>query len=86
MSFLLKCPHCGERSVYEYRFGGEVKERPAPDADDAAWVNYTYMKVNQAGVQREWWFHQAGCRQWLQATRNTLTNEVLETTFPEGNA
>ncbi len=29
MSFLIPCPHCGNRSVYEFRFGGEVKAAPA---------------------------------------------------------
>src|SRR5438105_4577778 len=32
MSFLIKCPHCGDRGVYEFRFGGEVKARPEPGA------------------------------------------------------
>jgi sarcosine oxidase subunit delta len=82
MSFLLRCPHCGDRSVYEFRFGGEVKQRPAPDAPEAAWVDYRYTKANEAGVQREWWYHRLGCRQWLQAVRNTITNDVLETLFP----
>ena len=30
MSFLLACPLCGPRDVYEFRFGGEVQKRPAP--------------------------------------------------------
>jgi heterotetrameric sarcosine oxidase delta subunit len=38
--------------------------------------------VNVAGVQTEWWFHRSGCRQWLQARRNTISNEVLETYLP----
>ncbi len=83
MSFLLRCPHCGDRSVYEFRFGGEVKQRPAPDAAEEAWLDYTYNRVNEAGVQREWWYHRAGCGQWLQAMRNTVTNEVLETFFSD---
>ena len=83
MSFLLRCPHCGNRSVYEFRFGGEVKQRPAADAPEAAWVDYSYTKANEAGVQREWWYHRSGCRQWMQAVRNTVTNEVFETSFPE---
>ena len=83
MSFLLRCPHCGDRSVYEFRFGGEIKPRPTPDSPDAAWLRYTYEKSNEAGVQKEWWFHRSGCRQWLQAVRNTANNEVLETFFPE---
>ena len=84
MAFLLKCPNCGDRSVYEFRFGGEIKPRPTPDAPDEAWQRYSYTAQNTAGVQREWWYHTLGCRQWLTATRNTVTNEVLETTLPEG--
>jgi len=83
VSFLIRCPHCGDRSVYEFRFGGEVKQRPTSDAPETDWVHYSYTKANLAGVQKEWWNHRSGCRQWLQALRNTITNEVLETFFPE---
>jgi heterotetrameric sarcosine oxidase delta subunit len=83
MSFLLCCPNCGDRSVYEFRFGGEVKERPAPDAPTVEWVNYRYSRINAAGVQAEWWFHRSGCGQWLRAVRNTILNEVLETFLPD---
>jgi heterotetrameric sarcosine oxidase delta subunit len=82
MSFLLPCPNCGERSVYEFRFGGEIKQRPALDAPIEEWVDYRFNRVNAAGVQTEWWFHSSGCRQWLQAVRNTVSNEVLQTYFP----
>jgi heterotetrameric sarcosine oxidase delta subunit len=85
MSFLIQCPHCGNRSVYEFRFGGEVKPRPEPGASEEAWFHYTYTKTNEAGVQKEWWYHRSGCRQWLQALRNTTTNEVLDTFFPDGS-
>ncbi len=86
MSFLLRCPHCGDRSVYEFRFGGEVKPRPAPGASEEEWVNYAYNRTNSAGVQTEWCYHRSGCRQWIKAVRNTRTNEVLETFYPEENA
>jgi sarcosine oxidase, subunit delta len=82
MSFLLPCPNCGRRSVYEFRFGGEVRQVPALDAPLAAWQNYRFTRTNAAGVQTEWWFHRLGCRQWLQAVRNTVTNEVLEAYLP----
>ena len=82
MSFLLPCPNCGERSVYEFRFGGEIKERPSPDAPDDAWQRYSYANANVAGAQQEWWYHTMGCRQWFVAQRNTLSNEVLETALP----
>lgn len=83
MSFLLRCPHCGERSIYEFRFGGEVRVRPTAGASDDDWTSYTYIKLNAAGPQKEWWYHRAGCRQWIIATRNTVSNEVMETSFPE---
>jgi sarcosine oxidase subunit delta len=83
MSFLLRCPNCGERSVYEFRFGGEVKQRPALDAPAAEWVDYRFNRVNVAGPQTEWWFHRSGCREWLKAVRNTVSNEVLRTFLPD---
>jgi sarcosine oxidase subunit delta len=69
--------------VYEFRFGGERKQRPAPGAPEEEWFGYSYGRNNEAGAQMEWWYHRYGCRQWLQAVRNTITNEVLETSFPE---
>ena len=35
-----------------------------------------------AGVQREWWYHGSGCREWFVAERDTRTNEVLWTAVP----
>jgi sarcosine oxidase, subunit delta len=83
MSFLLPCPHCGQRSVYEFRFGGEVKEQPPLDAPETAWIDYRFYRANMAGVQTEWWFHRSGCGQWMHAVRNTVSNEVLESFLPE---
>jgi len=83
VSFQVRCPQCGNRSVYEFRFGGEVKVRPAPDATEEAWAQYIYNKVNEAGAQKEWWYHRSGCQQWFQAVRNTVTNEVQESFFPD---
>ena len=83
MSFLLPCPHCGPRGVYEFRFGGEVKQRPTPDAPKERWVDYIYTKTNEAGVQKEWWYHRDGCRQWMLVLRNTVSNQILEAFFPE---
>jgi heterotetrameric sarcosine oxidase delta subunit len=68
--------------VYEFRFGGELRELPSSDVPEAEWLGSLYARANVAGVQREWWFHRSGCRQWLQAIRNTVTNEVVETILP----
>ena len=83
MSFTIKCPNCGDRSVYEFRFGSEVKPRPNADASDEEWQRYSYADRNEAGIQKEWWYHRLGCQQWFVARRNTVTNEVLSSFFPE---
>ena len=52
MSFLLNCPNCGERSVNEFRFGGEVVSRPSPDASSEEWGSYFFISdPNVAGSQ-----------------------------------
>jgi heterotetrameric sarcosine oxidase delta subunit len=79
---ILPCPHCGERNVTEFRFGGEYLERPAnadsPEADEA-WADYLYLKRNEAGLQKEWWYHRAGCRRWFLAERHTVSQVVAKT-------
>lgn len=78
MSFLLPCPNCGPRDVHEFRFGGEYRRRPEPEAAPQTWVAYIYFRNNEAGSQKEWWYHRLGCREWFLAVRDTRTNEVLE--------
>lgn len=86
MSFLLGCPNCGPRDVYEFRFGGEVRTRPDPDADMAAWNRYLHFRANEAGVQKEWWYHRSGCRAWFYAVRDTRDNSVRDVLRPEAAA
>ena len=76
MSFLVPCPRCGPRDVYEFRFGGELTRRPAPDAPEAEWAAYRYSRDNRSGSSAEWWFHRGGCRRWFQAERDTRENRV----------
>jgi sarcosine oxidase subunit delta len=82
MSFLLPCPVCGPRDVYEFRWGGEQSTRPAPGSPADAWARYLYFRRNEAGIQQEWWYHRAGCRRWFLARRDTRTNEVHATFRP----
>ncbi len=82
LAFLITCPNCGSRDVHEFRFGGELTARPDPDADGDAWTGYLYLKSNTAGRQREWWYHRFGCRRWFVAVRDTVTNEIGETSWP----
>ena len=79
MSFLLACPNCGERSVYEFRSGGEFRERPPVSVSSHEWARYLYLRKNEAGETTEWWYHQLGCRRWFLAVRDTRTNLVKET-------
>ena len=83
MALLLDCPNCGKRNVYEFRFGGEVIARPSPDASNEQWTKYFYSRRNVAGTEREWWYHKFGCRKWFVALRDTVTNEVQETSWPQ---
>jgi methylglutamate dehydrogenase subunit B len=82
MSFVLSCPYCGSREVTDFAFGGEVLSRPAERPSFRELNAYNYIRRNVAGVQREWWYHRSGCRQWFQAERDTRTNEVVWTGPP----
>lgn len=78
---ILECPNCGPRNVQEFRYGGEYNPRPVDPATlkEAAWTQYLYMRRNALGVQKEWWYHRAGCGLWFLAERHTKTNEVSRT-------
>ena len=74
---LLPCPYCGLRNAAEFRYVGEVSERPDPNETVIeGWRTFLYVRNNPAGWTTETWFHSAGCRQHLIAERHTMTNEV----------
>jgi heterotetrameric sarcosine oxidase delta subunit len=83
MSFLVGCPNCGARGAYEFRFGGEYRRRPKPEASNDEWVEYVYNRANLDGVQKEWWYHRDGCGRWFVAERDTTTNLVKATYWPD---
>jgi sarcosine oxidase subunit delta len=82
MTFLLECPNCGPRDVYEFKFQGEVTKRPVEKPTQRELSAYVYFRANVAGVQREWWYHRTGCGLWFVAERDTRTNVVLKTELP----
>ena len=82
MGFLVSCPNCGARNVYEFRCAGELTTRPGPDAPNAELTAYLYRRKNVAGEQREWWYHKFGCRKWFVGVRDTVTNVISETMWP----
>lgn len=82
MSFVLSCPNCGDREVTDFQYGGEVVPRPRQRPERRELAAYNYFRRNLAGVQREWWYHRAGCRTWFLAERDTRTNAVVGTWLP----
>lgn len=83
MSFLLHCPNCGPREVTDFVYGGEVVDRPSQRPSLRDLNRYNYFRRNRQGVQREWWYHRSGCREWFKAERDTTTNEVAWVGAPE---
>jgi heterotetrameric sarcosine oxidase delta subunit len=80
---LLPCPYCGPRNASEFRYIGELSERPDPNATSAEeWRAFMYMRANPANWTTETWFHRAGCRQHLVVERHTVTNEVRSSRVP----
>jgi sarcosine oxidase, subunit delta len=79
---LIQCPWCGPRDEFEFRCGGQSHiTRPGPPqaVTDRQWGDYLFTRINPKGVHRERWLHQAGCRQWFNVARNTVTHEILST-------
>lgn len=81
MSFLVQCPNCGVRGVYEFRFGGEYRIRPRASAPDNEWLDYVYNRANISGAQKEWWYHRDGCGEWFVAERDTTSNLISASYF-----
>jgi heterotetrameric sarcosine oxidase delta subunit len=80
---LITCPNCGPRNSSEFAYFGETKPRPAVNQTDLAeWSSYLFMKRNPAGWTTEHWYHREGCRQFLVAERDTVTNEIRSTSIP----
>ncbi len=74
---LLPCPYCGARNASEFRYVGELSERPDPDATSIEeWRSFLYTRANPADWTTETWFHHAGCGQHFVVERHTVSNEV----------
>lgn len=77
MSFLLTCPHCGERPAPEFAYAGTL----GGDAGGATLDPLSeelYFSDNVAGEQLERWFHRFGCERWMVVRRDTRTNAVSQ--------
>ena len=73
----IECPWCGKRDEAEFSYRGDATvTRPAADASGEAFHDFVYARKNPRGWHVEWWYHQAGCRQYLKVVRHTMTHEV----------
>ena len=80
----IPCPHCGPRNASEFRYVGEVSERPDPNETGIEqWRSFLYTRDNPAGWTTETWYHSAGCRKHFVAERHTVTNEARTSRLPE---
>ncbi len=80
MSLIIKCPCCGKRNGYEFRFGGEDKKH-RPSADELTpekWFDHIHLAKNAAGIQKEWWYHRDGCGLWFTIFRDTEKNRQVD--------
>lgn len=80
----IECPYCGERDLSEFAYLGDAGfRRPAAGDEnaEARFVEAVYVRDNPAGVHRELWYHEFGCRAWLRVTRDTRTHEIFEVRF-----
>ncbi len=87
----INCPLCGLRDLSEFSYHGDAKQakkrpsnggldiakRKPTEKEMAVWVDYVYLRDNVAGKHDEIWQHGAGCRQFLQITRDTRNHEIF---------
>ena len=52
---MIPCPHCGDRDVSEFRYGGDAtKERPQHGTGDLkTWHDYVFVFDNPKGPHAE---------------------------------
>ncbi len=79
---IIPCPHCGDRDTSEFAMRGEAAPRRPDYAEgESAFADYVYGRTNIAGVQKEHWYHAAGCRRWLIVERDTRNHAIASVYF-----
>ena len=77
--FLIECPWCGPRDESEFSYSGEAHIARPEDPfalSDQAWADYLFNRKNPKGRHLEQWCHAAGCRQYFNVERDTLSYEI----------
>ena len=63
--------------IARVRAEGDAALADRPTGEDVSVMHdYVYLRANPAGPQHELWYHSAGCRSWLNVTRDTRTHEI----------
>lgn len=74
----LSCPYCGARNETEFDCGGESHiARPPLECLDEVWADYLFYRHNPKGLTYERWRHSAGCGQWFNVSRCTVTHQIF---------
>jgi len=80
---LIHCPYCEEmREEEEFSPAGQahiVRPLQPEEISDEQWARYLFFRKNPRGLHHEMWLHAAGCRKYFNATRNTVTYQIMET-------
>ena len=78
----IRCPFCGDRSQKEFAYGGDgtvVRPKLNQEISDEKWDEFVYLRKSPRGKHIELWHHIAGCRQWFQVQRDTVTHKIFQT-------
>lgn len=78
---LIPCPWCGPRDEVEFHYGGQAQVSYPEDPSalsDPQWADYLFFRSNPSGRFVERWVHTAGCRNWFDLTRDTVTQRFEE--------
>ena len=73
---LIACPWCGPREETEFHYGGQAHVAYPADPQaltDEEWARYVFFRSNPKGLFTDRWSHNAGCRRWFNAVRDTAT-------------
>jgi heterotetrameric sarcosine oxidase delta subunit len=77
---LIPCPECGPRDENEFTYGGQAHVPYPADggasATDEEWAEYVFYRDSPKGLMAERWMHDAGCRRWFNAVRDTVTYRI----------
>ena len=82
---LIPCPHCGPRDESEFHYGGRATALPELNATPSSWHEAVHLRQPVNAELQEYWFHSAGCEQWIKLQRDPATHAFVESQQYEGD-